>query len=521
MKKSHPIYLNIKRLTPAVSILVVSIAAAGCAVGPDFKRPAPPDANAYTSITLPALTASSTGLATAQRFDSGRDIPADWWTLFQSAQLNSLINKAFAASPTLESAQAALRLAQEAVYAQQGYFYPTVQLSYSPTRQKLAGNAGGNSPGIQGNGSTISTYANPDGPAPYNGPVIYNFHTSQLTVGYSPDVFGSNRRQVESLKAQAETQRFQLQAAYITLASNVVAAAVQEASLREQLAVTRKLIASSAKALEILQHQFRLGYAMRIDVAAQESALATAQQLLPPLQKQFEQTRDLIRVLVGNTPDKDIEETFELSTLHLPEELPLSLPAKLVLQRPDVRAAEEQMHAASANVGVAVANRLPQFSINGAIGGEASIFKQMFKSGGPFWNLLGNVTQPIFDGNTLLHRERAADQALVQAAAQYRVTVLTALQNVADTLHALRSDADTLVAAVNAEHAAKVTLDLTRKQMELGYVSGLLLTTAEQSYQQAALSLVQARATRFGDTAALFQALGGGWWNRKEIAQAN
>ena len=516
----HQLLTQPLRVLPSiVTILVATFVVLGCAVGPDFKKPAQPNADSYTPEPLPASTASSRGFAAAaQHFDSSRDIPAEWWGLFQSPQLNSLIKKTFAANPTLESAQATLRQAQESVFAQQGYFFPTVQLNYSPSRQKLAGNVGGNSPGIQGDGSNISTYQNPSGPAPYNGPVIYNFHVAQLTVGYTPDVFGSTRRQVESLKAQAETQRFQLEAVYITLASNVVAAALQEASLREQITIAKQIIAFNVKSLDILQHQFRLGYAMRIDVATQESALATAQQLLPPLQKQFEQTRDLIRMLAGNMPDKDVDETFELSALHLPEELPLSLPSQLILQRPDVRAAEEQMHAASAQVGVAVANRLPQFSITGAIGGEASTFSQMFKPGGPFWNLIGNITQPIFDGNTLLHRERSADQALVQAAAQYRATVLTALQNVADTLHALHSDADTLAAAVNAEHAAKVALDLTRKQMELGYVSSLILLASEQAYQQTAISLVQAQAMRFGDTAALFQALGGGWWNRKNFA---
>lgn len=498
-----------------LAALSAAITLCGCAAGPDFKRPDTPAARSYAPADHPESTTSAPGLAGAsQNFRPDRDIPAEWWTLFQSPELNSLIKKAFAANPTLESVQAALRQAQELVYAQQGFFFPSVQFGYTLNRQKLAGNAGGNSPGVQGDGSVISTYQNPTGPAPYNGPVIYNFHTAQLTVGYTPDVFGANRRQVESLQAQLQVQRLQLEATYITLASNVVAAALQEASVRAQIAAIKQIIAFNTKSLDILRGQFRLGYAMRIDVAVQESALAAAQQQLPPLEKQFEQTRDLIRVLAGNTPDEDVEETFELATLHLPEDLPLSLPSKLVLQRPDVRAAEEQLHAASAQVGVAVANRLPQFSISGAIGGEASTFSQLFKTGGSFWNLLGNLTQPIFDGNTLLHRERAADQALVAAAAQYRSTVLAALQNVADTLHALHSDAEALKAAVNAEQAAKVTLDLTRTQMKLGYINGLTSLAAEEAYQQAAVNLVQARALRFGDTAALFQALGGGWWNR-------
>ena len=519
MNKPVKVFFIRNRIPGVLPLLIAVLLLAGCAVGPDFKQPSPPAATRYTPQPLPAVTTQTDDPAgAAQKFVLDQDVPGQWWQLFQSPALNSLIDRAFQANPSLTAAQAALRQAQELVYAQRGYFFPTVGLDYSPSRQQLAGNMGGNSPGIQGNGTVISTYQNPAGPPPYNGPVIYNFHTAQLTVGYVPDVFGANRRQVESLQAQADIQRFQLEAVKVTLASNIVAAALQEASVRAQIAASKAIIAANEQSLQILQHQFALGYVMRIDVAAQESALAAAQQLLPPLQKQFEQSRDLIRVLAGNTPDQDVAETFDLSALHLPVDLPVSLPAQLIRQRPDIRAAEAQLHAASAAVGVAVAARLPQFAITGAVGGEASTFNQMFQTGGPFWSLVGNLSQPIFDGNTLLHRERAADQALVQAAAQYHSTVLTALQNVADTLHALDTDADALAAAVRTEQAAKLTLDLVRKQNELGYVNYLVLLNAEQAYQQAVITLIQARALRFGDTAALFQALGGGWWNNKEAA---
>jgi NodT family efflux transporter outer membrane factor (OMF) lipoprotein len=260
---------------------------------------------------------------------------------------------------------------------------------------------------------------------------------------------------------------------------------------------------------------------MRIDVAAQETALAQAKATLPPLRLQFEETRDSIRALVGHLPNDDVPETFELDALQLPSEMPLSLPAKIIEQRPDVRAAEAQLHAANAQVGVAVAAMLPQFSITGSYGGNADQFSWMFRHGGPFWNLVGDVTQPIFQGGTLLHRKRAAQAALKQAAAQYQSTVITAYQNVADTLHASLSDADALAAQVDAENAAKVTYDLTRRQMETGYVNYLTLLSAETAYQQALLSRVQAQATRYGDSVALFQALGGGWWNRTSKASAN
>jgi NodT family efflux transporter outer membrane factor (OMF) lipoprotein len=368
---------------------------------------------------------------------------------------------------------------------------------------------------VQGNGDNLSAPLQTPGVPPYTAPLYYNFQTSELTVGFVPDVFGANRREVESLVAQTAAQRYALEATYITLASNVVAAAIQEASLRAQIQATRQIIEADEKSLRVLRDQLRVGFAMRIDVAAQETALDQARATLPPLQKQFEQTRDLVRALAGNLPNEDVPETFELEALQLPPELPVSLPAKIIEQRPDVRAAEAQLHAANAQVGVAVAAMLPQFSITGSYGGNADQFSWMFRHGGPFWNLVGNVTQPIFEGGTLLHKKRAADAALKQAAAQYQSAVLTAYQNVADTLHATVSDADALAADVEAENAAKITYDLTRRQMEAGYVSYLALLSAETAYQQALMARVQAQALRYGDTVAMFQALGGGWWNRR------
>jgi NodT family efflux transporter outer membrane factor (OMF) lipoprotein len=267
-----------------------------------------------------------------------------------------------------------------------------------------------------------------------------------------------------------------------------------------------------------LRQQLAAGYAAGIDVAAQEAALAQAQQALPPLQKQLEQTRDMLAALTGRFPgEADLAETIELSALHLPEELPVLLPSELVEQRPDVRAAEAQLHAASAQIGVAISNMVPQFSISAAKGGTATAFNQMFSDGNPFWFVVGNVTQTIFAGGTLLHRKRAAEAAFDQAGAQYKSTVLAAFQNVADALYALQSDADALKAAVNSERAAKVSLDLVRKQLEFGQVNYLVLLNVQQTYQQAVISRSQTQANRFADTAALFQALGGGWWNRSPI----
>jgi NodT family efflux transporter outer membrane factor (OMF) lipoprotein len=500
------------------AIVLVSATAAGaicgCAVGPNYRKPQAPAGAGYAPLPLPDASASaSVHGGEVQHFVPGRDIPFEWWELFQSPALDSLIKRAFKANPTVAAAQAALAQARELVYAQRGFFFPTVAAGFQAERVKVAGNnTQSSSLGIQANGNNLGQPLQPAAP------LYYRFYTSQLSVGFVPDVLGANRRQVETLAAQTDAARFALEATYITLASNVVGASIREASLRAQIEATRQIIDADTKSLQILRDQFRLGFAMSIDVAAQEAALAQAETLLPPLQTQLEQTRDLLRALVGNLPNQDVTETFELDALQLPPELPLSLPAKIIEQRPDVRAAEAQLHAANAQVGVAVAAMLPQFSITGTLGGAADQIPWLFRGGGPFWTITGGVSQPIFEGGTLLHTKRAADAALKQAATQYQSTVIAAYQNVADTLHASLSDADALAGAVEAENASKVTYDLTRRQMEAGYVNYLALLNVETTYNQALLTRVQAQATRYGDSIALFQALGGGWWNRKELA---
>ncbi|MBV8469380.1 MAG: efflux transporter outer membrane subunit [Burkholderiaceae bacterium] len=483
---------HIQRGAALALTCIASAVLAACAVGPDFKQTAAPKVDSYTMQSLPDTTASAPGVAgDAQHFVMGRDIPFAWWEQFNSAKLNALVERSLKANPTIPAAQAALKQAQEYVAAQGGYFYPNIGLGLNAQRQKAPVSSG--SPGI------------------------YNLYTSQLNLSYTPDVLGSNRRQVESLKAQAEQLRFQMAATYISLANNVVAAVIQEASLQDQIDAVQALLLQNEKAVRILHDQARLGYAMAIDVAAQELTLAQAQASLPPLQKQLEQTHDLIRALVGGLPNEALDDNFHLADLTLPQDLPVTLPSRLVAQRPDVRAAEEQVHAASARVGVALAARLPQFNISGAIGGQANQFGQMFSSGGALWTIAAGLTQPIFDGGTLMHNQRAAEQGLLQAQAQYQSAVITAFQNVADTLHAVQSDANALVANQKAEKAAKVVMDLTLKKQQLGYVDTLTLLTAQEAYQQAELALIQAQTNRYGDTAALFQAVGGGWWNLPEL----
>ncbi|MGB2623771.1 MAG: efflux transporter outer membrane subunit [Candidatus Acidiferrum sp.] len=470
---------------------------AGCVVGPEFKRPPAPANAGYTPAPL-STTSSTNNVAggEAQKFVEARDIPGEWWTLFHSKPLDDLIERSLKANPDIKAAQAALLVARENTLAQRGAYYPSVSGGFSATHAKTSSN--------------ISPVTNTSA-------LTYSLYTPQVNVSFVPDVFGLNRRTVESLKAQQEQARFALAATHITLSSNVAAAAIQEASLRGQIQATNDLIKINTDMLEILRKQFVKGYVSRLDVAAQEAQLAQVVATLPPLLKQLAQQRDLLAALSGEFPNQDLPEKFELASLQLPAELPLSLPSQLVEQRPDVRQAEEDLHSASALIGVARANRLPNITLTADAGSMATIFSKIFSSGTGFWDVGAGITQPIFDGGTLLHRERAARAAYTQAAEQYRSTVLTAFQNVADTLNALQQDADALKAAAAAKDAAAVTLDLARKQFQAGYVNYLAVLNAEQSYQQAMINLVQAQANRYADTAALFQALGGGWWNRPDI----
>lgn len=470
---------------------------AGCAVGPDFERPAAPDVKGYTPEPLAAVTNSAKiEGGEAQRFVQGMDIPAKWWTLFHSEALNALIQDALKNNADLQAAQAALHVARENYYAQEGVYYPSVSANFQPTRNR---NAVQPSP-------TLATFT------PY-----FNLYTAQVSVSYALDVFGGNRRQVETLEAQADSQKYQLEATYLTLTSNVVAAAVQEASLRGQIAATEDIVRVEREALEIFRRRQALGDVAGVDVAAQEATLAQAEATLPQLRKQLAQQRDLLTALAGRFPSEEVAQTFDLATLALPQDLPVSLPSKLVEQRPDIKEAEGQLHAASAQVGVAISNMLPQITLSANIGTVATQANQLFLPGNGFWTLAGNFAQPIFQGGELLHKTRAARANLEQAAQQYRSTVIMAFQNVADSLRALQNDAEAVKANLRAEEEAAKSLAIAHRQQQLGDISYLALLNAEQTYQQAVINLVQARAGRYADTAALFQALGGGWWNRSEM----
>jgi NodT family efflux transporter outer membrane factor (OMF) lipoprotein len=486
--------MSVRKWNTGASVFAAAMVLASCAVGPDFLHPKAPETTRYTREPLTPQT-SSTDAPTGrtQRFVQGRDIPQEWWALYKSPALNALIERALNNNPSLQSAIATLRAANQAVYAQEGHFFPLVQANFNPTRQLTAGSI---SP-------VLNSGANP-----------FNLYTAQLQVAYTFDVWGLNRRSVESLEAQAANQRFQVEAAYLTLTSNVVVAAITEASLRGQIEATNELISINAKMLDIMQRQLKEGYANRNDVALQEAALAQVKATLPPLRKALAQQRDLLTALVGTFPSDEPLETFKLAKLNLPRDLPVSLPSQLIEQRPDVRAAQELLHSASAQIGVATANILPAFTI-GANGGYINTaLAGLIAPQNLFWTVAGNATQTIFDGGTLLHQLQQAKDTYNAAAWSYRGTVIGAVQNVADALRALQNDADALKAARDFERAAKISFDLARQQMQTGNANVLLLLTAQQAYLQAVIQVVQARAARLSDTAALFQALGGGWWNR-------
>jgi NodT family efflux transporter outer membrane factor (OMF) lipoprotein len=472
--------------------LLSALAAAAlccCAVGPDFKTPQAPKVTSYLSEPLAPQTA-----ADAQQYVSGKDIPGQWWALFHSPALDQLIQESLKSNPTLQAAQATLRQANENVAAQRGNYFPQVQASYEFSRNRDA----------------IGTLQ----PTLNSGAPIYNLHTTQVSVSYLFDIFGRNRRQVESLQALADSQRYQLEAAYLTLAANVVTAAIEEASLRAQLAATTEMVDSERESARILRRQFELGSVAQTDVMAQEAAVANLEATVPPLQKQLAQQRHLLAALAGRFPSEEPVQKFELADLTLPLEVPVSVPAALVRQRPDVLSAEAQLHSATAELGVATANLFPQITLTGTQGGTSTVFSQMFAGGNTFWNVGGSLSQTLFDGGTLIHQRRAAVAALDAAGAQYRAVVLAAFQNVADTLTALQLDADAVSSNMKAVQAAADTLQATRHNVELGLASYLALLAAQQTYSQAVLNLAQARANRYSDTAALLQALGGGWWNR-------
>jgi NodT family efflux transporter outer membrane factor (OMF) lipoprotein len=490
--------MTIPRSSLRVSLVaLLATGVAGCTVGPDFARPDPPKDKTYLTGTSPEETVVVPDIlgGEAQRFVTDLDIPAQWWQVYQSRPLNDLIERSLRANPDIQTAIQSLKAAQETAKAQRAALFPTVTATGSGTQNQVS--------------NALS--------APTSSPTsfIFGLFTGLLNVSYLLDLWGGTRRAAESLEATAESQCFVLEAAYLTLSSNVVVAAVTESSLRGQIAVTERTIDIQRESLALLQRRFAIGQSSRADVATQEAALAQSEVTLPPLRNLLSQQRHLLAQLTGQTTAHVPAETFELGDLSLPQALPVSLPSRMVEQRPDVRAAEANVHAAAATVGVATAALLPQVTLGATYGSTATSSDMLFSALlGPTVTAGASVAQTLLDGGALLAKRRAAMATWEQSKATYRSTVLTAFRNVADSLRTVESDALTLKAAANAENAARLSLEITRRRLDAGDAGILDILTAQLTYQTAALALVQARAARYSDTAALFQSLGGGWWNR-------
>lgn len=468
---------------------------AGCTVGPDFVSPARPPVKSFLPASRQTMPVGGSGVG-AQRIVAGASLSNEWWGLFRSPALSDLIRRGLDQNADIKAQEAAIRAAQAMALAQRGALFPSVSAEYNFTRQKVA---------------TESQTSN----AP-SGASIYSVHTAQLSVGFVPDVFGGTRRAIEVADTQVEVEEVKRQAAVLTVTASIAQAAIQEASFREQIAVTRRIIQAQTQVLDLLKRQEAAGQISLQDVVAQETAVAQARLLLPPLERQLEQQRNLLAVLTGAFPGNYSYDAFALGSFRLPRELPVSLPADLVRQRPDIVIAEAGVHVASAQVGIAIANRLPQIKIGGTVGSAASALSKLFSGGTGLWTFAADVAQPLFDGYSLYYKQKAAEETLAQSVEQYRGVVLVAFQNVADALVALEADAKAVAAAIAAERAAARSIQLLRNQLEQGQISLPSLLTAQQAYLQTSLARVQAEASRLANTVALFQALGGGWWKPEE-----
>jgi NodT family efflux transporter outer membrane factor (OMF) lipoprotein len=473
------------RVVAATGAVVSALMLNACAVGPDFKSPEPPPAKGYFP---------------GQNITGSTNIPGNWWQRFRSPQLDRLIDDGIAYNSDLQAAEAAVRVAQANALAQRASLFPVFTVGYDGNRQLTPT-------------ATLDTNA-------ASGASIYSVHTASISVAFVPDVWGGTRRSIENAEALAEAQAFQREATFVTLSANIALASIQEASLRGQIAATQRLIEIQNQSLNVLKLQNERGQIALPDVVAQETAVAQARLLLPALEKQLGQQRNLLAFLTGRMPSDGVPATFQLSSFRLPRPLPMSLPADLVRQRPDVRMAEANLRAANAQIGAAIANRLPQLSIGGNAGSSAATIGSLFTPGTAFWTIAGSAAQTVFDAGAREQKQRAAEAQTEQAVALYRTAVLAGAQNVADALRALQADERALAAATAAERSASRSIELARAQIDRGQVSIAVLLTQQQAYLQASLARVQAQAARLADTVALFQALGGGWWNRTPVNPA-
>lgn len=463
---------------------------AGCAAGPDFKRPAAPDVADYTATPLAEQTESApVPLGETQRLVDGLAVNAQWWRSLGSAQLDALIEQALQASPTLASAQATLRQAQELYAAQAGStLYPQVDAGLVSERQRF-------NPGVLGQTTTE--------------PRTFNLYNASVGVRYNLDLAGGNRRALEALAARADFQRYELEAARLTLAGNIATAAIMRAQFDAQIEATAAMLRAQEEQLQIARERVRLGQAAPDEVLALQTQAEQTRAELPALRKQMQQTEHLLAVLAGRAPGAGGIPEFTLADFRLPKKLPLVVPSELVHRRPDIQASEALLHTANAEYGVAVAKLYPQIDLSASLGSQALTTGALFGSGSAVWNLVGQLTQPLFNPG-LPAEKRAALAAFDAAAANYQSVVLEALRNVADVLRAVEYDAQMLAALAAADHAAQGSLRSVEQQYQLGAASYVQLLIAQQQAQQTHLGLAVAQAQRLTDSVALYQAVGAG-----------
>lgn len=477
----------------ALSVVACALWLAGCTVGPDFHAPAAPDSASFTREGTPAATISTSDAGGAQAFVAAPNVPNAWWTQFDCPALDQLVDAALAASPTLDSARAKLVEARENYNAQAGAtLFPQIDAKLSGTREKI-------------DLASLGITAVPN-PGPFT---LYN---ASISVSYVFDLFGANRRALEAMLAQVDYQAYELSAARLSVAGNVVSTAVKRASLRRQIEITQQLIDAQSRQLAIMEARLAAGGVADIDVRSQRTLLAQTRATLPPLETQLAQTDHQLAILLGVPPSStqfDAQrDALTLDALHLPQTVSLTLPSTLARERPDIRAAEALLHEASANVGVATANLYPQITLSGSIGSERTRVEDVV-NGLNIWNFGFGLTQPVFHGGELRAKKRASQAAWDAAFADYRQTVLQALQQVADTLRALENDAQELQSRNDADREAQASATVALARYEAGGVSEFGLIDAQRQALQTALDRTHAQADRLADTAALYQALGG------------
>lgn len=471
-------------LAPAIISLVA------CTVGPRYRAPAPPSVGTYTPQSLPPATVDSSGPAgAAQHFNPAMDVPAQWWSLFQSPEFDRLVREALAHSPTLAQAKAVLRQAQEEANAHTGRTkYPSVTGSISAEREQV----------------NLASFG-----VPFPNPPPFNLLNGSVAVSYALDIFGGNRHLIEGLNAQVEYQSWELQGARLMLAGNVVSAAIRQAELRSQMDLTRQMLAIEEQQLNLTERIVQAGGLAAYNINRQRVQVEQTRASLPALDQQLDSVNHQLAVLIGKLPSEAHIESISLESLRLPQELPVTLPSSLVRQRPDIRAAESLMRRASADVGVATANLYPQIVLSANAGAVGT----SFVTGGPLWSVGGSLSQPIFNGGYLRAEKRKAVAAYEEADATYRQVVLQAFEQVADSLRAIDSDAKTLQARSEAAAQAETAYEVFSGRYTAGGVSQLSLLDAQRQYLQTAMDRIDSVAARYADSASLFQALGGGWWN--------